>query len=148
MPVWWNRCWNRDIRLITRKDGSWLIRHFSRGRPGDKPLSEPISLLTHMCVTRPKWAKAAMAIWEGYGAKKPTCKRWNGKIGRMTVLGRWSSLETLKASSNIPSDNQGSHPHDLSVALWRHNMESSPQNWAFVTGIHRASNPELWYFCR
>ena len=28
-------------------------------RPGDKPLSEPItvSLLTHICVTRPQWAK-------------------------------------------------------------------------------------------
>ena len=29
-------------------------------RPGDKPLSEPmmVSLLTHICVTRPQWVKA------------------------------------------------------------------------------------------
>ena len=29
----------------------------SRRRPGDKPLSEPmmVSLLTHICVTRPRW---------------------------------------------------------------------------------------------
>ena len=30
-------------------------------RPGDKPLSEPVmvSLLTHICVTRPQWVKVA-----------------------------------------------------------------------------------------
>ena len=31
-------------------------------RPGDKPLSEPmmVSLLTHICVTRPQWVKRQM----------------------------------------------------------------------------------------
>ena len=34
-------------------------------RPGDKPLSEPtvVSLLTHICVTRPQWVKK-LAHWQ------------------------------------------------------------------------------------
>ena len=33
-------------------------------RPGDKPLSEPmlVSLLTHICVTRPQWVKCHVAL--------------------------------------------------------------------------------------
>ena len=29
----------------------------------------------------------------------------------------WSSLETLKASFNVPSDNHDSHPNDLPVSV-------------------------------
>ena len=34
-------------------------------RPGDKPLSEPmmVSLLTHICVTRPQWVKVQTVVW-------------------------------------------------------------------------------------
>ena len=32
-----------------------LIQIMAWHRPGDKPLSEPISLLMHICVTRPQW---------------------------------------------------------------------------------------------
>ena len=33
-------------------------------RPGDKPLSEPmmVGLLTHICVTRPRWVKSFMIL--------------------------------------------------------------------------------------
>ena len=36
-----------------------LVQIMAWRRPGDKPLSEPmlISLLTHICVTRPRWVK-------------------------------------------------------------------------------------------
>ena len=36
-----------------------LVQIMARRRPGDKPLSEPmmVSLLTHICVTRPQWVK-------------------------------------------------------------------------------------------
>ena len=40
----------------------------------------------------------------------------NGKVVRMTAL--WSPLETLKASFNVPSDDQSSYPDDLSVSVW------------------------------
>ena len=46
-------------------------------RPGDKPLSEPmmVSLLTHMCVTRPQWGSGTLYWWvlrycfRAYGTK-------------------------------------------------------------------------------
>ena len=36
-----------------------LVQIMAWRRPGDKPLSEPmmVSLLTHLCVTRPQWVK-------------------------------------------------------------------------------------------
>ena len=36
-----------------------LVQIMAWHRPGDKPLSEPmiVSLLTHICVTRPQWVK-------------------------------------------------------------------------------------------
>ena len=39
-----------------------LVQKMAWRRPGDKPLSEPmmVSLLTHMCVTRPQWVKSRM----------------------------------------------------------------------------------------
>ena len=38
-----------------------LVQVMAWRRPGDKPLSEPmmVSLLTHICVTRPQWVKMA-----------------------------------------------------------------------------------------
>ena len=40
-------------------------------RPGDKPLSEPmmVSLLTHLCVTRPQWVKVPLFL------NKPSYRR-------------------------------------------------------------------------
>ena len=40
-----------------------LVQIMAWRRPGDKPLSEPmmVSLLTHICVTRPQWVKCVRA---------------------------------------------------------------------------------------
>ena len=42
-----------------------LVHIMTWGRPGDKPLSEPmmISFLTHICVTRPQWVNWLNAFW-------------------------------------------------------------------------------------
>ena len=42
-----------------------LVRIMAWRRPGDKPLSEPmmVSLLTHICVTRPQWVKPIVCKW-------------------------------------------------------------------------------------
>ena len=39
-----------------------LVQVMAWRRPGDKPLSEPmmVSLLTHICVTRPQWVNVAL----------------------------------------------------------------------------------------
>ena len=41
-----------------------LVQNMAGRRPGDKPLSEPmmVSLLTHICVTRPQWVKGILQI--------------------------------------------------------------------------------------
>ena len=41
-----------------------LVQIMAWRRPGDKPLSEPImvSLLTHICVTRPQWVKLDISL--------------------------------------------------------------------------------------
>ena len=42
-----------------------LVQIMAWRRPGDKPLSEPmmVSLLTHICVTRPQWVKSIF-LWQ------------------------------------------------------------------------------------
>ena len=42
-----------------------LVQIMAWRRPGDKPLSEPmmVSLLTHICVTRPQWVNHAPAFY-------------------------------------------------------------------------------------
>ena len=62
--------WNENIRIsinISLKfvpkgqinNNPVLVQIMAWRRPGDKPLSEPmvVSLLTHICVTRPQWVK-------------------------------------------------------------------------------------------
>ena len=41
-----------------------LVQIMAWRRPGDKPLSEPVmvSLLTHICVTRPQWVKFSITV--------------------------------------------------------------------------------------
>ena len=41
-----------------------LVQIMAWRRPGDKPLSEPVivSLLTHVCVTRPQWVKSVIIL--------------------------------------------------------------------------------------
>ena len=41
-----------------------LVQIMAWRRPGDKPLSEPmmVSLLTHICVTRPQWVKDGCCV--------------------------------------------------------------------------------------
>ena len=51
-------------------------------RPGDKPLSEPmmVSLMTHICVTRPQWVKVSWALSKfgcGRNRKFIRISRWN-----------------------------------------------------------------------
>ena len=49
-----------SLKFVTKvqiNDIPSLVQIMARRRPGDKPLSEPmmVSLLTHICVTRPQW---------------------------------------------------------------------------------------------
>ena len=65
-------CLNENVRISLEISPKFVPRHLINNtpalvqimawrRPGDKPLSEPmvVSLLTHICVTRPQWVKTA-----------------------------------------------------------------------------------------
>ena len=45
-----------------------LVQIMAWRRPGDKPLSEPmmVSLLTHICVTRPQWVNNTLHVFKPY----------------------------------------------------------------------------------
>ena len=49
-----------------------LVQIMAWRRPGDKPLSEPmvVSLLTHICVTRPQWVKKGR-VWIRFPNETP-----------------------------------------------------------------------------
>ena len=48
-----------NMSLVQFNNIPALVQKMAWRRPGDKPLSEPmmLSLLTHICVTRPQWVK-------------------------------------------------------------------------------------------
>ena len=48
------------VPKILINDVPALVQIMAWRRPGDKPLSEPmlVSLLTHICITRPQWVKS------------------------------------------------------------------------------------------
>ena len=54
--------WNLNRGLINNIPA--LVQIMAWRRPGDKPLFEPmvVSLLTHICVTRPQWVKVTWQI--------------------------------------------------------------------------------------
>ena len=56
------KCLNSDQKFVPRdpiNNIPALVQIMTLRRPGDKPLSEPmmVTLLTHICVTRPQWVK-------------------------------------------------------------------------------------------
>ena len=56
-------------RLLLRVQLTTLsVQIMAWRRPSDKPLSEPmmVSLLTHICVTRPKWVNPSVDNWLGW----------------------------------------------------------------------------------
>ena len=58
-----------------------LVQIMAWCRPGDKPLSEPmmVSLLTHICVTRPRWVHfKCLKIGHPHGWRCPSCPRTSG----------------------------------------------------------------------
>ena len=70
-----------------------LVQIMAWRHPGDKPLSEPmmVSLTTHICVTRPQWAKPT---------RDARYSPWHWSL--MTSLGMWKSVR----------------PHYLCSSMW------------------------------
>ena len=77
---------NENIRISTKNSLKFVPQGFINNipalvlimawrRPGDKPLSEPmmVSLLTHICVTRPHWVKWFSLCWKNALVLKHSC---------------------------------------------------------------------------
>ena len=60
-----------------------LVQIMAWRRPGDKPLSEAmmVSLLTHVCVTRPQWVKISLGIGPQTVSLLAFCD-WNPPVTR------------------------------------------------------------------
>ena len=57
--------------------------------PGDKPLSEPmmVSLLTHICVTRPQWVKVMVLWWKDQRITRLLTSLWTINLYMSAVSG-------------------------------------------------------------
>ena len=92
-----------------------LVRIMAWRRSGDKPLSEPmvVSLLTHICVTRPQWVKNS----------NTPCNLGNTHISNPTLIMADSRLASSQwdasLQSNAVSNSQGTI---LKSALHMHSI--------------------------
>ena len=71
-----------------------LVQIMAWRRPGDKPLSEPVlvSLLTHICVTRPQWVKTnATRVYQFEKSLKNTLVRLLPHLRGQWVNSLWPS---------------------------------------------------------
>ena len=64
-----------------------LVQLMAWRRSGDKPLSDPmmISLLTHICVTRPQWVKLTKQVWV-------LCYDWQPGINTLSIAAQCPSV--------------------------------------------------------
>ena len=80
--------WSLFPRVRLTRFQHWFITAWRR--PGDKRLSEPmiISLLTHICVTRPQWVNTVfcVCVWQA------KYYHWNIGTHTYTGLNHWQSL--------------------------------------------------------
>ena len=74
-----------------------LVQIIAWRRPGDKPLSEPmmVSLLTHICVTRPQWV-----LMSGMHDGADACFIWN----------RCACSFEINITKNDTTDHENSKP--------------------------------------
>ena len=74
-----------------------LVQVMAWRRSGDKPLSEPmmVSLLTHICVTRPQWVKACLQRLQWIPCKTltlttfPVHRLVTGRFPSQRVISHW-----------------------------------------------------------
>ena len=76
-----------------------LVQKMDWRRPGDRPLPDPImvSLLTHICVTRPKWIKRISwsSLIRSEDNNSPIVSMWNG-LPQHLASARFFQLMCLK----------------------------------------------------
>ena len=96
-----------------------LVQIMAWRRPGDKPLSEPmmVSLLSHICVTRPQWVKV-ICDWIYIMFFVPGLKDYSPWLALTTVLDFWQSVGPERIRTYIRTLTR-----DAGKTRWRHHME-------------------------
>ena len=99
-----------------------LVQIMAWHRSGDKPLSEPmmVSLLTHICVTRPQWVICVTACWDHTTAHWKKCQRHhdcNNVIIRWKVVIWWNYPYRNRCLYCIPLTGGMSWSEKMSVLM-------------------------------
>ena len=118
-----------------------LVKIMAWRRPGDKPLSEPlmVCLLTHICVTRPRWVNGLAPIrsktclsygenmtsqWPRRRLKSPAARLFTQSFIRaqikenIKVPRHWPSCEEFTGTGEFPAQ-RASNAENVSI-WWRH----------------------------
>ena len=111
-----------------------LVQIMAWRRPGDKPLSElmMVSLVTHMCVTRPQWVNSLVprrCPWLWFYMMTSS----NGNIVRVTGPGEFPAQRPvtrsfgvffdLRPNKRLSKQSRGWWEERPSHPLWRHHNE-------------------------
>ena len=119
-----------------------LVQIMAWRRPGDKPLSEPmmVSLLTHICVTRPQWVKvkSLRLIW------RSCARRFHLRVCDHQMS--WTEL-TTNDGTRIMASAKFAMMTSSNGSIFRATGplcgEFTGRRWIPLT---KASDAELWYF--
>ena len=129
-------------------------------RPGDKPLFEPmmVSLLTHICVTRPQWVNVLWlrhTIWCN-GSRSSlirvvTCRLFSSKPFPKPMMTTciWNWTLTKKSLVKFFSKYYLFHSriHIWKWHPWCLEPPGHQEPWYWLSTIHRPSDKSSYYFC-
>ena len=119
----WKYIWisiNISLKFVPKGSSNnipTLVQIMAWRRPGDKPLSEPmlVSLLTHICVTRPQWVTLTTRRSEKSNSRrhfdKSECISFNEKVFI------WASIP-LKIVPRCPIDNKSAMAQVMAWYTW------------------------------
>ena len=104
-------------------DISALVQKMAWRRPGDKPLSEPmmVTLLTHICVTRPQWARMIKFKDVYLRHLWPTSPLWSDAIASPLTNDNTPDSKVHGAIMGPIWDRQhpgGPHVGPMNLAIW------------------------------
>ena len=93
-----------------------LVQIMAWHRPGDKPLSEPmmVSLLTHLCVTRPQWVNANVSA-DLHFASRTTCYYQLSFIKSKASVAAWVQMLTHWGRDKIATISQTTFSNAFSL---------------------------------
>ena len=139
-----------------------LVQIMAWCRPGDKPLSEPVSLLTHIFFTQPQWAKHGRAnpqtwtqannLWHhghgGHEHRSSFCDRWVCIITAKTAASKGLALDlwTTLPDNLIPVPGRSDTLTQPPLRAPKSDITSQPQAASQLNiGTQLTSRGQTWH---